>query len=173
MKMNRNEIIHHVLEPFTDEDGDRNELISSVLRSNTVWTLWEKGENKIYISAYVLSSLNGVWSFNRQLESDPPEKINCPKNYLTKAPVLCDDWRSKVYEYFEKILKIRKEIREKYKQREGRTLRVFLTAEPGNYVSVDKLDIVCIYPGIEGRSPEDGRRYHIPLKLISDIKYIQ
>jgi hypothetical protein len=170
--MNRTETIHHVLEPFTDEDGDRNEIITSVLRANIVWTLWKKDENKSYIAAYNLSFSNGVWTFERQLESNPPNQVNCPISYLTKAPVLCYDWRKKVEEHFERIIGIRTEIRKKFKERGTRTLRVFLTPDPGYYVSVDKLDILCVYPGIEGRSLEDGKRYHVPIRHVSDMQYL-
>jgi len=173
--MTRTELIHSLIQPNIEE----GKFVSKAVRGNTLWTLWIK--DSYYIVGYqLISDRNNNWTSIRETEETPPSTFTCPKKYLTKASLLCDDWRSESEKYETNRKGTKPLIRELFKnKRKGQNLQVTLTAKKGYIIRLHDyalteaiMYIVSVSPGIEGRFPQNGLRYSIPLRLISDVKLL-
>jgi len=173
--MTRTELIHSLTQPETEE----GEFISKSVRGNTLWTLWKK--DSYYIVSYQLRGKgSNDWTYDREIESTPPSTCTCPKKYLTLATEVCKDWRSTCREYETKRKGSKSLIRELFEnKRKEQKLQVTLTAKKGYAIRLHDyalenaiLYIVSVWPGIEGRFPQNGLRYEIPLRLVTDAKLI-
>lgn len=158
-----------------DEEG---EFISKCLRGNTLWTLW-KGTDYFIVCYNLVRDSNG-WTYERQTERTPPSGLTCPKNYLTKAAILCEDWRRRSDQYERRKSLIKSTIRALYKSKErDQILQVKLKAKKGYVIRLHDfaltdaiLNVVSVCPSIEGRFQPNGLRYQIPLRLVSDVSFL-
>lgn len=170
--MNRTELIHYLC----NDNVENAKFISKSLRGNTLWTIWKR-EDIYFIVMFHLKREENGWTYDREDESTPPSKYTCPRNYLTMANIICEDWREKVEKYVDSKKEIKSHIRDLYKKRKkGEILQVKLTAKEHHVIRLHDyalkdaiLNIVSVYPGIEGRFPKNGLRYAIPLRLVSDV----
>lgn len=169
------EIKKQLAQPFTDDNGDVNTVISSVLRGNILWSLWEK-KGKSYIVCHEITKGGEEkdWKFKKKLESDPPDKLNCPLRYLTRAEVLNENWRKEVINYVLKPKIIRKEIIKLFdKAPDGMKVRVLLTPDPGLTIKVEHLDIIKVKPRMIGLYNKNRKRYYVPARLVSEMIYLK
>lgn len=170
--MTRTELIHSLA-----RDGiEQGEFLSKCLRGNTLWTLW-KGEEH-YVVAYQLHRTPEGWAYDRETEDTPPASFTCPRKYLDRAAVLHPKWRKELEKYQSKKKDIKAHIRALYKNKErGQILQVTITAKDGYVIKLHDyglkdavLYVVSVWPGIEGRFPQNGLRYKIPLRLVTDVR---
>lgn len=172
--MNRTELIHSLI-----NNTENGEFISKAVRGNTLWTIWKNED--YFIIAYQLVRGSDGWTYERQDENSPPKSYHCPKNYLTMAPVVCKDWRSEVEKYATNRKSNKSLIRELFKQkRKGQKLQVTIKAKDGYAIRLHDyaleeaiLYVVSVYPGIEARFPNNGLRYSLPLRLVTDIRLLE
>jgi len=171
MNAKREALINKLRESFRDEAQNLHELDSKFSKGNTLWTVWKTGDI-LYLAEFTLSNPDwgGEWAYEKRLETDPPLSITCPIKYLNKTPALNDDWRQLVRARISKIKETKKKIIEMFKEREGRKLRVVFTPDPGYYVDIPYLDVISFYP-LEGRYEKNGKRYSVPVKLVTEMFY--
>ncbi len=168
--MTRTQLIHSIV--ASKENG---EFISKCLRGNTLWSIWKKDDHFIICDTLVKGS--DGWTYVRQDESSPPNALTCPKNYLTKAEILCKDWRRRVSDYANKNDNALFTIRELFdSKKEGEIVQVTIRAKKGYIINLHDfaleeamLDILSVIPFPEGRFHPNGLRYQIPLRLVSDV----
>ena len=133
-----------------------------------------------FIVAYQLKRNEEGWFYERETEESPPSTLTCPKKFLTLAVCINEDWRNDTQNYAERKLGNKALIRALFKSKErGQKLQVTLTAKTGyvimlhDYALKDAiLYVVSVWPGIEGRFPQNGLRYSIPLRLVTDVRLV-
>ena len=97
------------------------------------------------------------------------------------APVICHTWRSEVEKYAANKKGKKSLIRDLFKQkRKGQKLQVTIKAKDGYVIRLHDyaleeaiLYVVSVRPGIEARFPNNGLRYSLPLRLVTDIKILE
>ena len=160
--MKRTELIHEL------EAGAE----SKMLKGNTLWTIWKDG-NGFKIACDMMFTNEEGWTSTRYYEDDTPPSLTCPKRYLDKASVINSEWRKQIESYETNSKDIKKQIRSLFKcKQKGEKVQVTLQARDGYYLNVYVLNIVSIFPGIEGRDLIEGKRYAIPYRLVKEIKII-
>lgn len=173
--MNRTELIHSL----SNDNTENGAFISKAIRGNTLWTIWK--DEDYFIIAYQLMKGSDGWTYERQPEDLPPKSYTCPKNYLTMAPMVCEGWRSEVEKYEIKRKSNKTLIRELYKnKRKEQRLQVIIKAKDGYVIRLHDyaleeaiLYIVSVRPGIEARFPNNGLRYSLPLRLVTDVRLLE
>ena len=172
--MDKKELIHHVTQSFEDEEGRTHSAIALKIIGDTLWTVWQCEPGDKYIVEFILVKTGKTegWISERRTENTPPEGFTCPINFLQQAPQLCKTWRSGVIDRVEGMNKIKKRIKTLFEERGDRTVRVTLEPDPGFSLFIHHLDILSLHP-LEGRYDQNGRRYTVPCKFVSNIFYLE
>jgi hypothetical protein len=173
--MDRTKLIHYLFEQ------DEGSLISKYIKGNTLWILRQKEPGEAFIVSYRIFPVgNREWSYAREIETTPFSSITCPRNFLTRAPVLCEDWREKVVRYSDRNKELRADIRQLYKftRKEHLQLQVEIQAEKdhvfwlhGNGVEKASFIIESYNSTLAGRYKND-LLYSIPIRFVSAAKIL-
>jgi hypothetical protein len=172
MNAKRKALTEQLCEPFTDEAGELHEIQDRFSKGNILWTVW-KTEETLYLAEFNLINpeWGEQWTSEKKLETDPPKSLTCPIKYLDKTPILNDDWRQRVRGLSSEVKNTRKKIRKMFAEKGDQRLRVVFTPDPGYYLDIPHLDVISSWP-VEGRYERNGKRYSVPLKLVSDVYYL-
>ncbi len=148
------------------EENDQRiyKTLKHSIRGSVLWTVRtvsfkESGEVITMIVCYLLErSVKNAgkkkivsWGYKDMDESSHPYYYSCPISYFKDAPVACQEWRDKVYDYHRKM---------------NCTLNI------GDKLLLDS----CAIPFVEVLQVSpligiySGKRYRVSRKLIKDIK---
>ena len=131
------------------------------LVGNHLWGLYPAHEDHakfkkgdLLIHVFLLKSFgNGEYGYKCLCESVHPCYYTCPKKFLTKAVVLCQDWRDQVIKY--------------HAQKAARDNLTFSIGQVLDLVncSVKQVRVVNVSP-LRGVDTKTGQLYRIPKKYI-------
>ena len=69
------------------------------VKGNELWTIWER-DGKKSIVLFLLAKSEGNWGYKDMDEAMNPYYYKCPLKFLNEVPVVNQEWRDKVIEYF-------------------------------------------------------------------------
>ena len=174
--MNRTELINYLMQ-LTEE----GRYVAKNVRGNSMWSLWFK-EGKLKIICFQMKKEpDGSYSYTTEYETTPPSTLTCPREYLKKTAVLCEDWRKKALEYRDAASRNRTEIKRLFKisKKENQNLTVKITAKEGYLICLPhyfprlsevELIVESVHKGVDARLPKNNRLYSVPLRLVTDIR---
>ena len=105
----RKDVIEQVTRPWTDEHGVLHRPLKHCTRGNTLWMVYQVGDEEPFIVCTLLRPGRGgtrgsEWGYKHMTESMGPNYYSCPVGYLDLAPEpeheetfgSSDNWRAKV-----------------------------------------------------------------------------
>jgi hypothetical protein len=150
----RKELVDYITKSWVSDGVERKCIAKSSNGPHVLWTVWQVGDDDLFIGCHLTKSYKGDWGYKGMSESMGPAYYGCPLRFLDMVPIpdtsYAEDWRKKVIEYHAQRNKMPKV---------GETWTL-----PGS--TLEHVFIVSVRPLV---GVYLGTRYRIPRKMLGEV----